>query len=470
MADIRSDLYSLGCTFFFLLTGEVPFPGGPWTERLLRHRLDPPPPLRELRPEVPEAVAAVVARLLAKDPADRFPTPADLIAQLQRMNHRDTEGTEEDTEQSPKRQRGSCPARSASEGGGPPSLAPRAGPLGFVRRIPHWKALLTAVGVGLLLAGGVRALQSRLVGNRPAVVSQESGVGSPGREDGERVGPGFRLTTRDSRLTTVFATLADALEAAGDGDVVTMAVTGEVPTPPLTLRGKSLTLRAAPGCRPRLVLRPPSAPWQGLLTTDRALTLEGIDLGGGEAVQDAAAPLVTCTGPGLHLVGCNLQTAGPAPAVLLRGGGELTLRRCRIETAAAAVSVEAVAVPLCRITLEDNTVRAADGAAVSVWATEGAAPAAVRIVLERNNLEACRIVALRGLGAPVEVTARDNVLRFREAVLALTGYPRDSWRRLAIWQGSGNRHHGGGAWLTLEGAAIAGDGSSWCRLWGLPVE
>jgi serine/threonine-protein kinase len=81
-ADIRADLYSLGCTLYFLLTGSVPFPGGTLTEKLLKHHLDPPEPVRRLRPAVPEAVAAVVARLMAKRPEDRYPTPADAAAAL----------------------------------------------------------------------------------------------------------------------------------------------------------------------------------------------------------------------------------------------------------------------------------------------------------------------------------------------------------------------------------------------------
>jgi serine/threonine-protein kinase len=81
-ADIRSDLYSLGCTMFYLLTGQPPFPGGALTEKLLRHQLDPAPPVASLRPDAPQFVAAVVARLLAKRPDDRYQTPTALAAAL----------------------------------------------------------------------------------------------------------------------------------------------------------------------------------------------------------------------------------------------------------------------------------------------------------------------------------------------------------------------------------------------------
>ncbi|OAI38781.1 hypothetical protein AYO40_06395 [Planctomycetaceae bacterium SCGC AG-212-D15] len=81
-ADIRSDLYSLGCTLYFLLTGQVPFPGGNTIEKLLRHGTEEPPRAEKLRPDVPAEVSALVRKLMAKDPADRFATPADLANAL----------------------------------------------------------------------------------------------------------------------------------------------------------------------------------------------------------------------------------------------------------------------------------------------------------------------------------------------------------------------------------------------------
>jgi serine/threonine protein kinase len=82
--DIRADLYALGCTLYFLLTGRVPFPGGNLAEKLLKHQLAEPVPVETLRPGVPEEVAAVVRKLMAKKPADRFQTPAELAAELAR--------------------------------------------------------------------------------------------------------------------------------------------------------------------------------------------------------------------------------------------------------------------------------------------------------------------------------------------------------------------------------------------------
>jgi serine/threonine-protein kinase len=76
--DARSDLYSLGAVAFFALDGQPPFQGKTLGQLLAAHRSEPPPALTDLRPDVPADLAAVVARCLAKDPHDRFPSAADL--------------------------------------------------------------------------------------------------------------------------------------------------------------------------------------------------------------------------------------------------------------------------------------------------------------------------------------------------------------------------------------------------------
>jgi serine/threonine-protein kinase len=84
-ADIRSDLYSLGCTLYQALSGQVPFPGGTVLEKLLRHEIEEPAPLERLRPDAPAPVCAIVRTLMAKKPGDRYQTPADAAAALARF-------------------------------------------------------------------------------------------------------------------------------------------------------------------------------------------------------------------------------------------------------------------------------------------------------------------------------------------------------------------------------------------------
>lgn len=83
--DIRADLYSLGCTFYYLLTGQPPFSEGSAIEKLLMHQLDEPTPVNQIRKEVPAEVATIVQRLMAKFPKDRFQTPGELADVLGKM-------------------------------------------------------------------------------------------------------------------------------------------------------------------------------------------------------------------------------------------------------------------------------------------------------------------------------------------------------------------------------------------------
>jgi WD40 repeat protein len=78
-ADIRADIYALGCTLFHLLAGRPPFPEGSVPEKLARHARQPLPPL----PDVPPDLAAVLARMTAKDPAQRYATPAEVARALE---------------------------------------------------------------------------------------------------------------------------------------------------------------------------------------------------------------------------------------------------------------------------------------------------------------------------------------------------------------------------------------------------
>ena len=162
-ADVRSDLYSLGCTFFYMLTGRPPFPGGTVLQKLLQHQGDQPPDVRQFRPELPEGVARVLRRTLAKEPRHRYADPAEMVTDLLVLAH----------------EAGIHPGMA----GGKSWMAEETPAAALVRRHLPWAAPLAAFVLMVLLLNRVWApVASQEVlppplgqGDRPAAMSPEKG-------------------------------------------------------------------------------------------------------------------------------------------------------------------------------------------------------------------------------------------------------------------------------------------------------
>ena len=81
--DVRADLYGLGGTLYFMLTGRSPFPDGSVAQKLVAHQTQKPKPVKQFRGDVPPGLLAVLDKLMMKNPADRFQNPLELMAALE---------------------------------------------------------------------------------------------------------------------------------------------------------------------------------------------------------------------------------------------------------------------------------------------------------------------------------------------------------------------------------------------------
>jgi serine/threonine protein kinase len=181
-ADTRADIYSLGCTFYFLLTGQPPFPGGSLAQKLMKHQQAEPPSVQTFRNDLPAWLPAVLDKMLAKRPPDRFQMPGEVVKALVEF---DTSRPEALAERDTKSGLSSQELTSLSLPG--TAIPPRR------RR----KRAFLLVG-GLLLAGLVAILGLALSGSAPPSEAKLAGTfvaaTKPASERGRPVAPAELVT------------------------------------------------------------------------------------------------------------------------------------------------------------------------------------------------------------------------------------------------------------------------------------
>jgi eukaryotic-like serine/threonine-protein kinase len=251
-ADVRSDLYSLGCTWYHLLAGQAPFPQGSLAERLYKIMNEEPPDVRQFNPRVPAATAAVLERLLAKDPGERHQTPDELLADLLALEgggrpsavpalprFEEPEPLEE-VEPSPPARRSHGPRLRAApgpRGADTPPEQPAVLPAERPSRLVLW-LVLAGVGALLLLALGVGLAVALALGLHrpppaPAETSPPADVTPPARGAGLQPAPPGRQV---ENLPHEPAPVAEPPTAPGEGRVLSTRPAPQPPTRPAALR------------------------------------------------------------------------------------------------------------------------------------------------------------------------------------------------------------------------------------------
>jgi serine/threonine protein kinase len=299
VVDARSDLFSLGVVLYAMCSGASPFRAESPLLTLDRVRRDEPAPLNQIDPALPDWFCAVVRRLLMKDPADRISSAAELADILEGKR-----------EVPPPRRR---------------------------TRRPWWVAAAVVALLGIATAAVVYA-------NRDRPEKEQAGPSSPPPSDNkEQPGPkpepkpaprvGFVVAGR----AETFATLPEAVAAAGDGDTIEVHGDRQFPTTPVRPGAKPLTIRAAPGSRPVLVADEPGKPQNGpLFDTYADLHLEGLEIhwvirpppkfGTAEALFLGQCAIVSNQGR-LTLTRCRVKT-GPSTCAVGGSGRELVAKDC----------------------------------------------------------------------------------------------------------------------------------------------
>jgi hypothetical protein len=234
-ADVRSDLYSLGCTVFFMLVGRPPFAEGTMVQKLLAHQQDAPQAIETVRPDVPRRFGAILARLMEKDPQDRYQSPAALVADLVQVA--------EDMGLEIVSHRPAAPAAIETAERGVATYLPWLVPL---------LGLALVVGLLWLRAAG------QVWRATPVMTELDPNGGEAPRNDQDDGAAASMAEPRVWRVVEVptadddFGTVAEAARQAADGDVIEIACLEPRDGGPFTVEGKRITVRAASGLQPVL--------------------------------------------------------------------------------------------------------------------------------------------------------------------------------------------------------------------------
>ena len=439
--DVRSDLYSLGCTIYHMIVGQPPFPGGTVLQKLLSHREEPAPDVRASVPHVPSDLAAVVLKLMAKEPDRRYQTPEQLVRDLltlagalglrsispEGLVWLNADSNRPGWERHlywglPATVLASVVAALIWMGRTPDGIA--SPPLydSFVSTVPERPPPAPAT------AGDVAAVPEPGVGDG---ASSTINIGTPEPDDPPEPPREYRVRTAEELL--------DAIRSAPAGSTVVLDNDGVYRLPARSARDEpiraDLTIRAMPGQRPSL--RVDDAPGRPSGTSPMLhfdggrVTLEGIvlDLG-----SNASGPAIRAEGTALSLSRCLVRGNGQPAALEFVGPSEgdaampVVLESCTMEGGRVGIQARGAVV----VGLRDCTIAEAGSA---VWFRNAEPPKAAspfgigpaigvepslvadsnrdvtsRLLLDRVSLVASSDPVIRAEGTALRVQVSDSLI------------------------------------------------------------
>ncbi len=309
-----SDLYSLGVVLYEMLTGEVPFDADSSVGVAMKHVTEPPRPPREKNPEVPEALDAVVMKLLQKKPEDRYPGAAELVADLSRVKGGLAPVFAAPAALRPASEAETIQALAQTSAPTPPG-SPAGTSRGFVRSPRRRRArLLAAALVALLVLLGVAVLGLSRAPGGPVVGSLEKAAeeaeGALGVGKGE-VPKVVGLTEDEARGRLAEEGFGAAVERRASAEEDEGKVLEQsVPAGKEVERGSRIAL--AVGSGPRTVTAPDLV---GLTPTEAETKLEEVGLKPGESKE----------APSEEVPEGEVSAQDPAAGRKTEAGGEVDL-------------------------------------------------------------------------------------------------------------------------------------------------
>lgn len=441
-ADVRSDLYSLGCTFYHALTGRPPVPEGTAARKLHAHQHEAPLDPRELNPAVPDELAAVLSRMMAKDPARRHQTPVELIADLKAVAGRlrlslDAAVTDSTVKAVP--------------------AAPRVLP-----DPPRLRTGWVVAGAAVLVAAAVLALSASGPGPAPAAPPWAETVGLVPKDDPAPVVPHAPPVVPAADGTVRVGTAEAFARALAEGAARVELAAGatldlsRLPQP-VVFSGDELHLTAAPGSPPRvrLAAHRDGRPAPGSLTvragafTAAGVWFEVVGPAAADEAADTAGPvgLAVADAGQVTLTDCVVRATGPAAAVAI-GPTDATVN-VRVERCVFGPVAVGLQVPARAAVAVADSGFAPTSAAVQVRGDRTANGEPAVVALDRSSFALDPgSAAVAADGPAVRVAAGECV--FAAVGAADPGFPANLWAAPA---GAVVRVPGRPAGVVLEAAA-----------------